>query len=208
MKREAEIKELLINNVIRLVAEGGFEKATTKAITYSGETLSDIKLNEVYIYRLFENKEHLYERTFEFLDAKLLFAFKDAVGEIDEIGTEIKNKLNKVFLKVWCFVLENETVCRCYVRYYYSVYFRGRSLEVHNKHFESVIEAFLPLFKKEADVKAIMHCVFTTLLDFAIRVYNGELENNSINASNIFNVIYCVMSSYFREGISVVETKP
>ena len=30
MRYEAEIKELLIENAIHLIAEGGFEKATTK----------------------------------------------------------------------------------------------------------------------------------------------------------------------------------
>lgn len=36
MKREAEIKELLISNAIHLIAEGGFEKATTKELTHCG----------------------------------------------------------------------------------------------------------------------------------------------------------------------------
>ena len=33
MKNEHAGREILIDNTIRLVAEGGFEKATTKAIT-------------------------------------------------------------------------------------------------------------------------------------------------------------------------------
>ena len=52
MKREAEIKELLINNTIRLIAEGGFEKATTKELAHCGDAPADLKMNEVYIYRL------------------------------------------------------------------------------------------------------------------------------------------------------------
>ena len=36
MKREAEVKELLINNTIHLIAIGGFEAATVKEITKSG----------------------------------------------------------------------------------------------------------------------------------------------------------------------------
>ncbi|MBR3691438.1 MAG: hypothetical protein IKL89_01900 [Clostridia bacterium] len=59
MKREQELREILIHNTVRLVAEGGFEKATTKAITFDGETLPDMRMNEVYIYRIFGNKEHL-----------------------------------------------------------------------------------------------------------------------------------------------------
>lgn len=50
MRYEAEIKELLIENAIHLIAEGGFEKATTKELTHSGGALPDFKMNEVYIY--------------------------------------------------------------------------------------------------------------------------------------------------------------
>ena len=49
MRYEAEIKELLIENAIHLIAEGGFEKATTKELTHSGGALPDFKMNEVYI---------------------------------------------------------------------------------------------------------------------------------------------------------------
>lgn len=38
-----------------------------------------------------------------------------------------------------------------------------------------------------------------TLFDFAIRVYNGELEDNEINRPHIFNVLYSVMAIYFKE---------
>jgi hypothetical protein len=46
-----------------------------------------------------------------------------------------------------------------------------------------------------------MHSVLTTLLDFAIRVYNGDLEDNEINRPHIFNVMYCTMSAYFNSDI-------
>ena len=51
MRYEAEIKELLIENAIHLIAEGGFEKATTKELTHCGGHLPDFKMNEAYIYR-------------------------------------------------------------------------------------------------------------------------------------------------------------
>ena len=41
MRYEAEIKELLIENAIHLIAEGGFEKATTKELTHCGGQLPD-----------------------------------------------------------------------------------------------------------------------------------------------------------------------
>ncbi|MBO7275538.1 MAG: TetR/AcrR family transcriptional regulator [Clostridia bacterium] len=200
MKGEQIIKETLINNAISVVAEGGFAKATTKALTYSGEIQPGIKMNEIYIYRLFGSKESVYEAAFETLDREFLDALRADIRQIGGFDDDVKSALYKLFLKVWTFVLRNESRCRYYIRYYYSVYFRGSSMDTHNAHFRDIIEDFVPLFKAEADVKSIMHSVFTTLLDFAVRVYNGDLEDSEESRPHVFNVIYCTMSSYFKDA--------
>ena len=200
MKHEADIKSLLISNAIHLISEGGFEKATTKELTYYKGNLPNIKMNEVYIYRLFGSKEALYEATFVYLDKELYNAFQDGMKTIGDLAGDTKEKLYEFFLMAWQFVLKNENRCRCYVRYYYSIYFKGASLEKHQRHFDTIVKSFYPLFIEEADVKSIMHSVFTALLDFAIRVYNGELENNEINIPHIFNVLYCMMMTYFKDS--------
>lgn len=201
MKSEQYIREILISNTIRLIAEGGFEKATTKAITYSGGTLSEVKLNEVYIYRLFGSKEHLYATVFESLDKEFVSAMQKCLKSLKDSEGTVKERLYEVFLMVWEFLLKNEVRCRFYIRYYYSVYFHGESLSNHNRIFAEIVSAFSPLFKEEADVKSIMHSVLTTLLDFAVRVYNGDLKNSSINTPHIFNVLYCTMMTYFKDEI-------
>lgn len=201
MKGAQDIREILINNTIRLIAEGGFEKATTKAITHSGVSLPNIKMNEVYIYRLFGSKEQLYSTAFECLDTEFLYALQDCIRQAHKLTGSTKEKLYFIFLHAWRFVLKNEARCRCYIRYYYSIYFNGKSLEQHNKIFEEILSEFTPLFKKEADVRSIMHSVLTTLLDFAVRVYNGDLEDNDTNTPHVFNVLYCTMMSYFNEEI-------
>ena len=199
MRYEAEIKELLIENAIHLIAEGGFEKATTKELTHSGGQLPDFKMNEVYIYRFFGSKEKLYESAFLQLDRELFYAFKNEIRVSGGFGCDTKRNLYEFFLKAWSFILGNEERCRCYIRYYYSVYFKGSSLESHKKLFEEVIADITPLFKEEADVVAILHSVFTAMFDFAIRVYNGELEDDEINRPHIFNVLYCMMMTYFND---------
>lgn len=92
MKRESEVKELLLSNAIHLIAEGGFEKATTKELTLCGGHLPDFKMNEVYIYRIFGSKECLYESAFIRLDRELFSAFQNgvkAVGGFEE-NTRVK----------------------------------------------------------------------------------------------------------------------
>ena len=200
MRYEAEIKELLIENAIHLIAEGGFEKATTKELTHCGGQLPDFKMNEVYIYRFFGSKENLYEAAFVRLDKELFYAFKRGVEIIGGFENDKKEKLGKFFSMAWQFVLGNEERCRCYVRYYYSIYFKGHSREAHRKLFEGMVNEMTPIFKEKADVEAILHSVFTAMFDFAIRVYNGELEDSDINRPHIFNVLYCMMATYLRES--------
>ena len=201
MTNEQEIREPLISNTIRLIGEGGFEKATTKAITYSGDQLPSLKMNEAYIYRLFGSKENLYEKAFECLDKEFVFALCRCQNSYaSSIGT-VKEKLYEFFLQVWRFVLKNEDRCRFYVRYYYSSYFKGSSLFNHHRRFDNIVAGFSPLFKPEAEVRAIMHSVLTTLLDFAIHVYNGDLENNEENVYHIFNLLYNSMRSYLRPDL-------
>ena len=198
MKYEQEVRDVLISNTIRLIAEGGFEKATTKAITHGGEQLPNVKMNEVYIYRLFGSKEDLYSFAFSCLDKEIVLALRKCFQTNQNQDCDIKERLHGVFCDAWHFILGNEDHCRCYIRYYYSVYFHGESLKAHNQLFDEIILAFSPLFKEEADVKSIMHSVFTTILDFAVRVYNGDLENTQINEEHIFNVVYCMMVTYFK----------
>lgn len=203
MKYEAEIRELLINNTIHLIAEGGFEKATTKELTHYGGSIPNFKMNEVYIYRLFGSKEQLYEAAFQTLEAEIVAAFAQGVDAVGGFELDTKQKLYDFFLRAWAFVLKNEVRCRCYVRYYYSIYFKANARLVHQRHFGTVINQMAPLFKEEADVSAILHSVFTALLDLAIRVYNGELEDNEVNRPHVFNLLYCMMMTYFKDAPKV-----
>ena len=206
MKDTAEIKELFINNAIHLIAKGGFEKATTKELTHYSGNLPGFKMNEAYIYRIFGSKEKLYEAAFLSLDRELYDAFHSAIALVGQRGADIKNiktRMYEFFLLAWRFILGDEDRCRCYLRYYYSVYFKGHSLEIHNKLFGEMISILKPLFKDEADVFSIMHSVFISLFDFAIRVYNGDLVNDDTNRPHVFNVLYCMMSTYFADSVEI-----
>lgn len=200
MKNQSEVKELFISNAIHLIAEGGFEKATTKELTHYSGDLPDLKMNEVYIYRIFGSKENLYEAVFVQLDIELFTGFRRGIKSIGGFDgdIDIKESFRKLFVMAWEYIMKNEERCRCYVRYYYSVYFRGASLASHKMQVAEIVDEMRPIFKNDADVTSILHCVFTTLFDFAIRVYNRELEDNEENRPHIFNVLYRMMAIYFK----------
>ena len=208
MKHEAEIKELLISNTISLVAEGGFEKATTKELTFYEKNLPIYKMNEVYIDRLFGSKRRLYESAFERLERELYYALRKAVEESGGFEKITKERLYTFFSVIWTFILENEAHCRCYVRYYYSIYFKGHSKEAHDQLFAGIIREMTPIFKSEADVVSIVHSIFTAMLDFAIRVYNGDLADDDVNRPHIFNVLYCMAATYLKEDEQAPLTEP
>jgi hypothetical protein len=92
----------------------------------------------------------------------------------------------------------NEANCRCYVRFYYSVYFSGDSQKAHQDLFAGLVSKIAPFFIDEADVDAITHSVFSAILSFAIRSYNNELLNDEENRPHIFNVLFCMMASYLK----------
>ena len=203
MKYENEVKELLINNAIHLIAEGGFEKATVKELATCGGNLPGFKMNDVYIYRLFGSKEDLYRAAFARLDSELFYNFRKAYVIANDLCRDEKDFKAKIFkfLEVaWGFILNDEERCRCYVRFFYSVYFIGESAEAHRELFSGLVAELAPAFKDEADVVSILHSVFTAMLDFAIRVYNGGLIDNEENRPHVFNVLYCMMSTYLKDA--------
>ena len=197
MKNERVYREVFINNTIRLVAEGGFEMATTRAIAGDRKEFNNIKLNEAHIYRVFGTKENLFAETFAMLDNELIYTIKDGLSDFDG-EKDFRSQCEKLFMKLWRFLLQNEEKCRYYTRYYYSVYFKNEVHKAHIKKYDILIEKMTPSFVPGADVWSLFHHIITVMLDFSIRVYNGVLENTEENAAHIFNVAYSSISPYLR----------
>lgn len=196
MRCEGEIRSTLIDNTIHLIAEGGFEKATTRNITRYSPPTDQYTLNEAYIYRLFGSKEALYASAFLLLDTELVTSLCRKMENLHFSAGPNRAAFEALFQSAWRFLLRNEMKCRCYTRYYYSIYFKEASQRKHRAAFEMIVNQLAPAFKPEANVTAIMHGVLTMMLDYAIQVYNGDLENTENNATHVFNVLYCVIATY------------
>ena len=201
MKNGEIIREALVENTIRLIGNFGFEKATTKAIVNDGVYIPGIKMNEVYIYRLFGSKELLYAEAFSLLDKELFDCFRNAAELYTQNNNPFRERMQELFDGIWYFLLQNEERCRCYVRYYYSAYFRESSMRAHRKILQERTKLLSPIFKEESDVAALVHAAFMTMLDFAVSVFNGDIENNESNAYHIFNMLYNSWSCYFKDTI-------
>ena len=198
MKNEAVLREAFLTNTIRLIGECGFEKATTNAIAHDGIQIPGISTNEVYIYRLFGSKVHLYEEAFASLDNELFSHLHDLLRTWDREGKTMEENFQTIFRSVWRFLLGHEHRCRCYIRFYYSAYFQGEPLRRHRKRLNEQRAYFAPVFKEESDVIAIVHTVFMSMLDFANRVFNHDIEDNEENAYHIFLLLFSSLTPYLR----------
>jgi hypothetical protein len=85
------------------------------------------------------------------------------------------------------------------VRYYFSPYFAEHSHASHMAAYRHIVSAMTPLFRENADVTSLLHHVLSSLFDFAIRVYHGDIKDSEENATHIFRVLYCVLRPYLRD---------
>ena len=197
MKNEQFLRETFINNTIHLVTEGGFENATTRNIVGDRKEINDIKLNEGHIYRIFGTKEQLFAEAFYALDKEVIESINEGCAHIDD-EMPFKEKCNTIFTYLWELLLRDKKKCRYYTRYYYSCYFKDEVRKQHSRMFDFFINDITPYFVINANVRALFNHVLSTLLNFAVCVYNGAIENNEDTRKHVFFVAYASIVPYIR----------
>ena len=188
-----DMREKLIARTITVIATEGLDKTTTKAIT------TGTGINEAYIYRHFSDKKDLLSKTFDKLDDELVAKVMQhlPVMYMQELEYELRCKV--FFEAVWKFMLANKEHCLAFVQYYYSPYFTKCSVEAHKKRYVSVVEKFKDAFKDEADVWMILNHILNVMLDFAVKVHNGQMSSEDKYSEHVFLVIYRSVEQYFRK---------
>ena len=204
MSKEENLKNILIENTISLISDGGFEKATTKEITYYNKNI-DIKMNEVYIYRLFGSKENLYAAAFEHLDKIFFDGLTRAVNSVGGFEEDALERLYQSFTKTWNYLNRHEDYCRCYLRFYYSIYFSKDTRKKHYERFAKLIKIFEPVFRQGTDVPTLMHSVLVTLLEFVIRVYNNDIEYDDTHTQYVYRILHSMISMYMKDEIKTTK---
>ena len=195
MKREAKLDETrrrLIDGTICVIAREGLDGASTKQIGIATAT------NEAYIYRCFEDKEDMFAKTFASLDTELVEKALQHVDVMYMQEMEYEMRCRFYFSAIWSFLLGNRDKCLTYIRYYYSPYFTKYSLEEHQKRFLPLVNKFRDAFKGEADVWLILNHILNVMLDFAVKVYNGQMPNDDDHAEHVFRVVYRSIEQYFK----------
>jgi len=193
MKRE-QMRQKLIDGTICVIAREGLDGASTKQIGLA------TAINEAYIYRCFKDKEDMFTKTFDVLDEEFYAVTMQNMDVMYRTDIEFVCRCRKYFFAVWDFLLSNRDKCFAYMRYFYSPYFIKHSARDHKKRFVPMVTKFSVAFKDEADVWMILNHIFNVMLDFAVKIHNGQMPNEEIYAEHVFRVIYASVKQYFRNN--------
>ncbi len=112
-----DMRQRLIYSAINVVANFGIHKTTTKLIA------AEAGLNEVYIYRMFKNKDNLLESAFTALDQEFASAMLVSFPPKTKEEFDIEERCWKYFLSGWRFLLSNKEKCSFFIKYYHAQYF-------------------------------------------------------------------------------------
>lgn len=189
-----EIRQRLIDGTICVIAREGLDKASTKQIGIATAT------NEAYIYRCFKDKEDMFAKAFAALDEELLAETMQHVEVMYRADMGFARRCRSYFTAVWEFLLANRDKCLSYMQYFYSLYFVKYSAEEHKKRFMPLLSKFHDAFKDEADIWMILNHILNVMLDFAVKVHNGQMPNSEEYAEHVFRVIYASVKQYFRNN--------
>ena len=184
------IRQKLIVGTIRVIANEGLDKATTKQIGTETAT------NEAYIYRCFSGKEDLFSKAFDFLDEELLDKTLEHVSVMNRTDIDFMQRCRLFFYGVWDFMIANRERCLAYVRYYYSPYFRKYSSYIHEVRFKPLVDKFRAAFIEEADVWMILNHILDVMLAFSVKVHNGLMPDGDDYSEHVFRVLYVSVRQY------------
>lgn len=193
------MKQAFIESAVRVVARDGLEKTTTKAIA------AEAGLNEAYIYKCFSGKEQLLEEALRVEDLNYVQLLHETLPIMHMTSISWRERAYILWKRSWEFILEESDDCIFYIRYYYSASCLGSSYAAHLNNFLPLIEKVIPSFNPGTNVNMLIHQIFSTMLFFASRVMDQQLENNEETTLWAFEQIYSFVVPHVRSELLTDE---
>ena len=190
-QKKNEMRCALQEAAIAIIAEYGLEQVTTKELTVRANTG-----NEVYIYRLFRNKNDLLVTTFETLDRELVDSISSHLHIMRDESFALDDRCFQIFCGVWRYILSNWQRCSAFMQYYYSPLFPRYSAEKHRKLYEHVLQRFGRVFKPGVDVWRMLNYILDVMLTMSIKIFRGEIENTPEFERKVFEWIFRALRPY------------
>lgn len=177
----------LMNSAIKVVANAGLDRTTTKAIA------TDANLNEVYIYRTFEDKDDLLKSTFSSLDDELRSCILTNLSYMEQQEIKGEEWCRMFFENIWEYILSDYDKCIYFIRFYYSRFLDSYANSLRRKKYGEVIEKMQSAFKEETDVWTMLNYIFGVMFSFAVKIIRGEDESGNLTGEYIFRLIYAAL---------------
>ena len=199
-------RQILINSTVKVVATIGLEDTTTKFIC------TEAKLNEAYLYRNFNSKEHLLLETYLYENEKLMSLILNEVDkQIKYVGTKsLRERSREVVSKAWNYLTKNPNVCKYLVYYYQSLQFTKYALAEHNKWANILLEkSNLEFFNEKEYARTLLYVIFNTVFSMAKQVADKRLPNTKETAEMVFKSVYIFISACYKgpKTINIFDIK-
>ncbi len=178
-------KFALMEAVVKSIAKYGIENTSARTIG----ALSNVK--EVYIYRYFEDKDDLLDKTFSFADERFLKYFLDNFPQTELENGELKHCLRVFFDKIWDYIYSHPDWLLFYARYYYSHSFQKYSYENHTKRCEVLLEKATLLCTDKESAKFALQSIRNIILGQAADITAHDLDSTRF-ADDTFAIL-CVI---------------
>lgn len=178
-----EMQQVFKHAAVRIVARDGLDKVTTKAIS------REAKLNEAYIYKCFANKEDLLNEALNMEDVNFANLLQELYPILFDTRLSRKERFYVIWKRSWDFILEEPDDCIFYIRFYFASIGLNHVYRKHLDSYKPLIEKVRPLFKENTNMEMLMHQLFCTMLFFAARVMDGDMENNEQTTKWVFEQI-------------------
>lgn len=197
-----EMKDAFLKSAVHVVARDGLEKATTKAIA------KEAGLNEAYIYKCYSGKDELLKEALHAEDANFAALLAETLPIMHDTFFSYKQRCFILWKRSWEFILQERDDCIFYIRFYFAALGIGSVYRKHVDSYRPLLERIRHAFRPTANVDMVIHQIFCTMLFFASRVMDGELEHNEATTEWVFEQIYCFILPNIRpELLTEKETE-
>lgn len=182
------IREIIIEGTISIVAKEGLESFTTKKLA------KEASIAEGSIYNYFKGKDHLLEESFLYVDHQIAALFngsdKMEIVSVEQIVTSTKVLWNIYF----DFLVTHPTYTMFYNRFRYSARYNLKVQKLQLSYFTDFINLFN---KMSSQAKALSMInwdilwiyILDTTLCYGVRAVSGGFEVNAENKDAIFKLL-------------------
>lgn len=196
-----EMKTLFLESAVHVVARDGLEKATTKAMAKAAG------LNEAYIYKCFAGKDELLNEALHREDENFAALLDRMLPVMRDTRFPWKDRAFLLWKQSWDFILQKRDDCVFYIRFYFASIGMSAVYRKHLDSYQPLLDKISPAFRPGTNLIMVLHQLFCTMLFYASRVMDGDLENNETTTRWVFEQIYCFIVPHVRKELLEEEEK-